>query len=350
MANFRMVQTSIWEDEKFQEDFSPEDRLMWLCLLTNPKTTQTGIYKITMKQLEYFSGFSKESSRIILGRFIEKHKLVKYNEETRELCILNWGKHNLNRGGKPMEDCIKKELSEVQDKSFITEVKKHIRNAAIKAIYDTFDDTSDVTLNDTKHDTLTISGQEKEEEEDKEKEEEKEEDVRRLATSTSKNESTENPFNFFQENSFGPLTPYISQEMTHYINDFEKGHGESALIASMKIGLDRNRPKWGYIKSILREWLDNNIKNMEQIRAYEKRKLQDMKTIQRPYNNQSKEMTPKWINDESQDASNSAGNEVTLEMYLDAKKVLFELSEKEWNQEAIEKYTNEYNEVHRKGA
>lgn len=315
MANFRMIQTSIWEDEKFQEDFSPEDRLMWICLLTNPKTTQTGIYKITMKQLEYFSGFSKETSKIILGRFVEKHKLVKYNEETREICILNWGKHNLNRGGKPMEDCIKKELSEVQDKSFITDVKKHIRNAAIKAIYDTFDDTSDVTLNDTKHDTLTISGQEKEEEEDKEKEEDKEEEARRATAAThSKNQTNENPFDFFQENSFGPLTPYISQEMTHYINDFEEGHGEAALIASMKIGLDRNRTKWGYIKSILREWLDNNIKNMEQIRAYELKKIHEMKNKQRNgYNTQSREVTPKWVTDEPQQENTNTQDELSEE-------------------------------------
>lgn len=298
MANFRMIQTSTWEDEKFQEDFSPEDRLMWLCLLTNPKTTQTGIYKITMKQLEYYSGFSKETSKIILDRFINKHNLVKYNDETRELCILNWGKFNLNRGGKPMEDCIRKELSEVQDKSFITDIKEHIRNAAIKSIYDTFDDTSDDTLNVTQDDTPTISGQEKEKEEEEEKYKEEEEDVRRPAAATASNNNQINPYDFYQENSFGVLAPYVSQEMTHFINDFEKGHGDEAVIASMKIALDRNRKSWGFVKSILNEWLDNNLKDMDKIRAYEKKKLQDMQSrSHKPYNNnQPKEMTPEWIN------------------------------------------------------
>lgn len=331
MANFRMIQTSTWEDEKFQEDFSPEDRLMWLCLLTNPKTTQTGIYKITMKQLEYYSGFSKETSKIILDRFINKHNLVKYNDETRELCILNWGKFNLNRGGKPMEDCIRKELSEVQDKSFITDIKEHIRNAAIKSIYDTFDDTSDDTLNVTQDDTTTISGQEKEKEEEEEKYKEEEEDIRRPAAATASNNNQTNPYDFYQENSFGVLAPYVSQEMTHFINDFEQGHGEEAVIASMKIALDRNRKSWGFVKSILNEWLDNNLKDMDKIRAYEKKKLQDMQNRSyKPYNNnQPKEMTPEWIKKPSDEvpAHNNSNELSDNELENEREKLRKELEE-----------------------
>lgn len=328
MANFRMIQTSTWEDEKFQEDFSPEDRLMWLCLLTNPKTTQTGIYKITMKQLEYYSGFSKETSKIILDRFINKHNLVKYNDETRELCILNWGKFNLNRGGKPMEDCIRKELSEVQDKSFITDIKEHIRNAAIKSIYDTFDDTLDDTLNVTQDDTTTISGQEKEKEEEEEKYKEEEEDVRRPAAATTSNNNQINPYDFYQENSFGVLAPYVSQEMTHFINDFYQGHGEEAVIASMKIALDRNRKSWGFVKSILNEWLDNNLKDMDKIRAYEKKKLQDMQNRSyKPYNNnQPKEMTPEWLKNEKQAHDKKEDDMTPEELEAYRKQVKEELS------------------------
>lgn len=47
-------------------------------------------------------GYSMESVNSLLDRFENHHKLVKYNPETRELAIINWGKYNLNRGGNQL--------------------------------------------------------------------------------------------------------------------------------------------------------------------------------------------------------------------------------------------------------
>ena len=48
----RVVDTSFWTDDKVLE-FTPEDRYFMLYLLTNPHTTQLGIYSISPKVQRY---------------------------------------------------------------------------------------------------------------------------------------------------------------------------------------------------------------------------------------------------------------------------------------------------------
>ena len=46
-------------------------------------------------------------------------------------ALKNWGKYNLDRSGKPMLDCVKKELEEVSDISLIEYVSKGIKKEDI---------------------------------------------------------------------------------------------------------------------------------------------------------------------------------------------------------------------------
>lgn len=170
MAKFRQVQTKFWDDPKVTEEMTPEDKLFFLYLLTNKHTTQTGIYELIKKIAAFEIGYSPESIKSLFDRFINHHKLIAYNDETREVAIKNWGRYNLNRGGKPIEDCVRKELSQVKDYSLISFVSPSIENERIKAIYTSFEKGFD----DTYHDTSTTRGQEEEEKEEEEKEEKKE--------------------------------------------------------------------------------------------------------------------------------------------------------------------------------
>lgn len=196
-AKFRMVNTSFWDDPRVVEELTPEDKYFFLYLLTNSNTTQIGIYQITKKQMSFDLGYSMESINSLLERFIKQHEIVRYNTETREIAIKNWGKYNLNRGGKPMLDCVTSELKEVKDQNFISYVGDQVQHGKIKAIYDTYtlrfedknapvengdvvendqiekkdDDHQDVNNSNDFYDTSTIRPQykEKEEEEYKDK-------------------------------------------------------------------------------------------------------------------------------------------------------------------------------------
>ncbi|MCU7389683.1 hypothetical protein [Bacillus sp. ST24] len=164
MAKYRHVQTSFWSDAKVSEEMTPEDKYFYLYLMTNEHTNQIGVYQITRKQMAFELGYSIESAKALLDRFINHHDLVVYNEETRELCILNWGKYNLNKGGKPIEDCIKKELKSIKDLSLVRLVLERTENISLVQKVSVY-----AGLDDTSHDTSTIRGQ-KEKEKEKEKE------------------------------------------------------------------------------------------------------------------------------------------------------------------------------------
>ena len=161
LALYRQIFIEFWRDPKVTEEMSAEDRYALLYLLTNPHTTQIGIYQITKRQMAFDLGYSTESVGAILERFEKLLGIIRYNPETREIAIKNWGKYNLKRGGKPIMDCIRGELEKVKDKNLIEYVADSIPNETIKNEFLRY-----------VNDTLTISGQEEEEEKEKEKEEE----------------------------------------------------------------------------------------------------------------------------------------------------------------------------------
>ena len=53
MNKFRQIYCDFWQNSYIQEELTPEDKLFYLYLMTNPKTTQIGVYSITFKQMEF---------------------------------------------------------------------------------------------------------------------------------------------------------------------------------------------------------------------------------------------------------------------------------------------------------
>lgn len=149
MAKFRQVYVDFWTDPRVLEEMTPEDRYFYLYLLTNPLTTQCGIYQITKKQMAFELGHSMESINSLVDRFENHHQLIKYNPETREIAIIKWGKYNLIKGGKPILDCVNAELESVKDKSLIQILAPHIANKAIAELFLRY-------VDDTSNDTPTI--------------------------------------------------------------------------------------------------------------------------------------------------------------------------------------------------
>ncbi|MCY9671736.1 conserved phage C-terminal domain-containing protein [Bacillus pumilus] len=184
MAKFRHVHTTFWQDPKVTEELTPEDRYFYLYLITNPNTTQIGIYPITKKQMAFDLGYSIESVNSLMDRFENHHKLILYNNDTREMAIKNWPKYNLNKGGKPILDCVTKELKEVKDKSLMSVLSPKIENTNIRHLFERY-------VDDTLHETSTTSGQK---EKEKEKEKEKKDILSGNPTVNPKTQESEIPF------------------------------------------------------------------------------------------------------------------------------------------------------------
>ena len=170
MAIYRHVHVEFWKDPKVLEELTPEDKLFFIYLLTNPNTTQIGVYKITKKQIAFELGFSIESVNVLMDRFINNYGLIKYNNDTREICLKNWGKYNLNKLGKPMLDCVKSELKNVDDKSLLEFIKPSICKDEIVSLFDEVIFLDKVNENNERYDErYTLSTQNKNKKE-KEKE------------------------------------------------------------------------------------------------------------------------------------------------------------------------------------
>ena len=82
--------------------------------------------------------YSIETVQVLMDRFIRQYKLIRYNPETRELAIKNWGKDYLEEEGRSFLDCINSELKEVEDRSLILYVSESIRKQDIRSLYESF--------------------------------------------------------------------------------------------------------------------------------------------------------------------------------------------------------------------
>lgn len=121
----RIVDTSFWTDGKVDE-FSPEDKYFLLYLLTNPFTTQLGIYEISIKQAAFQLGYSTDAVKVLLERFEKKYGMIIYSPETNEVAIKNFLYHSIVKGGKPVEDCLEREMRKVKNRTLIRTVFDHM--------------------------------------------------------------------------------------------------------------------------------------------------------------------------------------------------------------------------------
>lgn len=144
----RVVDTSFWTDGKVDE-FSPEDKYFMLYLLTNPFCKQLGIYEISVKQAAFQMGYSVDAVNVLLDRFESKYGMIKFSKETNEIAILNFLRHSVIKGGKPVEDCIRQDMARVKNKRLIDFVFERLSNypelnVTVKQIVDDYMNENDI--------------------------------------------------------------------------------------------------------------------------------------------------------------------------------------------------------------
>lgn len=162
MSIKRIVDTGFWTDEKVSEDFSPEDRYFMLYILTNPHTTQLGIYTFIPKIAAFELGYSVDVVNVLLDRFDTKYNIIKFNKATKEIAVKNYLVYSIVKGGKPVEDLLKKEILQVKCKKLLSYVFSNLYNKGnlnetVKNIVNRFindnDDDNDESYHDSYHDS-----------------------------------------------------------------------------------------------------------------------------------------------------------------------------------------------------
>jgi DnaD/phage-associated family protein len=291
VAKYRMVRTEFWKNPIVMEEMTPEDKYFYLYLLTNPHTTQIGIYRITKKQMAFDLGYSVESVHSLMERFIRHHKLIRYNPETRELAIKNWGKDNLEKGGKPVMDCIISELKDVEDRSLILYVSESIRKQDIRSLYESFCKQDEVIFDQDENDTYlteseelddsflhryTIRGQkEKQKENEKEKQQQKAfypsiENNPGLENSFQSDQDVKDIVEFWDANGFGFSNVNAKHQLLFWLDDSSFLQPKEMILKAMNIACANNKRKLNYIVGILKNWENESLLSVEEIDSYEK--------------------------------------------------------------------------------
>lgn len=166
----RVVDVSFWTDSKVIY-FTPEDKYFMLYLLTNPHTTQLGIYELNVRQCAFELGYSEDSVKSLFDRFEKKYGIIKRSGE--EIAIKNFLRHSIIKGGKPVEDCLEKEIKAVKNKNLLSFVKSNLTgrddlNETVKKVFENpsillkenendNDNDNEVSYHDSYHDSLKPS-------------------------------------------------------------------------------------------------------------------------------------------------------------------------------------------------
>lgn len=122
----RIVNTKFWQDEKVLDNYSVEDKYFMLYILTNPRTSQLGIYKLPKKIASFETGYTREVIEVLLQRFRDKYKNILYNDQTQEIALLNSLKYSIVKGGAPVVSLLEKELSQIESDELILTTYKHM--------------------------------------------------------------------------------------------------------------------------------------------------------------------------------------------------------------------------------
>jgi len=115
----RIVDTAFWTDMQVIDNYSVEDKYFYLYLLTNDKSTQLGIYSLPKKVMSFETGFTTDVIQVLLERFSETYKKIRYSEDTQEVTLLESLQFSVLTGGKPVQDLLEREMSQIKDEALI---------------------------------------------------------------------------------------------------------------------------------------------------------------------------------------------------------------------------------------
>jgi predicted phage replisome organizer len=94
---------------------------------------------------------------------------------------------------------------------------------------------------------------------EEELEEEKEKDI---------NNKEANPFNFYEQNGFGTLSPTLTDEINYWIDGQFFNEPEAIIIRALKEAVLKNSRRWKYVSTLLIDWSNSGLKKLSDIEAY----------------------------------------------------------------------------------
>ena len=260
MAVYRHIHIDYWQDG-FVLDLTPEEKYFYIYLMTNSKTSQCGIYELPKRIIETETGYNRETVGKLLNRFIDYKKIV-YCEETREVFLMNWIKHNKIVSPK-VKKCVYEELKKIKSMDMVNLFFKQCEGYGYTL------DKSEIKIN-MGMDRVSIPipevesnfeygyvEKEKEKQKEKEKKEEKEKE--------KEDSHSVGRFKKLYEENIGLINGVVAEWLIEISQTIDYNLFKKAI----EIATDRGKCNKGYVSGIIKQWLDNNIRTYDDLKAYE---------------------------------------------------------------------------------
>ena len=255
MAVYRHIHIDYWQDG-FVLDLTPEEKYFYIYLMTNSKTSQCGIYELPKRIIETETGYNRETVDKLLNRFIEYKKIV-YCEETREVFLMNWIKHNKIVSPK-VKKCVYEELKKIKSMDMVNLFFKQCEGYGYTL------DKSEIKIN-MGMDRVSIPIPEVESnfeygyvEKEKEKQKEEKEKEKEVSHSVGR-------FKKLYEENIGLINGVVAEWLIEISQTIDYNLFKKAI----EIATDRGKCNKGYVSGIIKQWLDNNIRTYDDLKAYE---------------------------------------------------------------------------------
>ena len=270
MAVYRHIHIDFWQDG-FILDLTPEEKYFYMYLMTNSKTSQCGIYELPKRIIETETGYNRETVEKLLSRFEDYGKVV-YSEETKELFLKNWIKHNKIVSPK-VRKCIERELKNIKSDYlvdlFLKECDRY--GYSIDTVNLKSNKAMDSVCIPIVEVDLSLSNHYGEKEKQKEKQKEKEKQKQKIESEKEsigmyvKNNIDE--YARLYEENIGLINGIVGEWLIEVSEDVDIKLFKRAI----EIATDNKRCNKGYVNGIIRQWRENNIKTFDNLKEYEAR-------------------------------------------------------------------------------
>ena len=273
MAVYRHIHIEFWQDG-FILDLTPEEKYFYMYLMTNSKTSQCGIYELPKRIIETETGYNRETVEKLLSRFEDYGKVV-YSEETKEVFLKNWIKHNKVVSPK-VRKCIEKELKNIKSDYlidlFLKECDRYgysidtVNLKSNKAMDSVCIPIVEVDYNVSNHYGEKEKEKEKQKQKEKEKQKQKIESEKESIGMYIKNDISE--YAKLYEENIGLINGIVGEWLIKVSEDVDIKLFKRAI----EIATDNKRFNKGYVNGIIRQWRKNNIKTFDNLKEYEAKK------------------------------------------------------------------------------
>ena len=301
MAKYRQLYTEFWSDS-FVLELTPEEKYFYLYLMTNAKTTQSGIYEISKRTIESDTGYNRETVEKLISRFCEYKKIL-YCDDTKELMVINWIKYNVPNNINSIK-CVQREISRVKNSEFVKILFNKCQAAGldVEKIFENIEKVMPETIiedvqveeiqkiSDMKFNEPLLRGlqgpckdlacnrirSKKEEIRSNNqkiinKEEEEVININCLIknktdSTTAASEGFKNTIKIFEENVHA-ITPLEYEKILEFANYVPS----EVIIMAIEEAVIYNAKTIKYIAQILNSWISHGIKTADEVKVYQKK-------------------------------------------------------------------------------